>query len=216
MRRVRLDEEPGVLGDLPEDLVPGAKVRGSPEEPRVPIDAVVEIGYRDTGVEVADRAHRRISITPRDQPPRRRARLGCGAGRGRARRSGGASRVDVFGVPRADGQRTAAPAVGGGRRCRSCAGRRAPRCARSARGVAARQRVVAGGQRAAGAGRMQIGRAPRWVGRRAVIAGRAPLAGVRCETDGAQLVPSAQRQHRGRIPSTWTSPKRRARRSASS
>jgi hypothetical protein len=36
---VRLDEEPGMLGDLPEDLLPGATVWGSPEEPRVPIDA---------------------------------------------------------------------------------------------------------------------------------------------------------------------------------
>jgi hypothetical protein len=50
-RRVRLDEERGVLVDLPENLVPGAKVRGSPEEPRVPVDAGVEIRYRDTGVE---------------------------------------------------------------------------------------------------------------------------------------------------------------------
>jgi hypothetical protein len=55
--RVRLDEEPGVFVDLPQDLVPGAPVRGSPEEPRVPIDAGVEIGDRDTGEEVADRAH---------------------------------------------------------------------------------------------------------------------------------------------------------------
>src|SRR4029453_10771664 len=42
--------------------------------------------------------------------------------------------------------------------------------------------------------------APRWVGRRAVIAGRAALAGVQRETNGAQLVPSAQREHRARIP----------------
>src|SRR5918994_7944685 len=47
---------------------------------------------------------------------------------------------------------------------------------------------------------MRNGRAPRWVGGRAVIAGRAALAGVRRETDGTQLVPSAQREHRGRIP----------------
>jgi hypothetical protein len=62
-RRVRLDEERGVLVDLLENLVPGAKVRGSPEEPRVPVDAGVEIRYRDTGVEVGNRAH------PKTQPP---------------------------------------------------------------------------------------------------------------------------------------------------
>ena len=32
---------------------------GSPQEPRVPIDAGVEIGYWDTGEEVGDRAHLR-------------------------------------------------------------------------------------------------------------------------------------------------------------
>jgi hypothetical protein len=57
LRRVGLDEEPGVLVDLPEDLVPDATVRGSPEEPRVPIDARLEIGYRHTGVEIGERAH---------------------------------------------------------------------------------------------------------------------------------------------------------------
>jgi hypothetical protein len=56
-RRVRLDEEPGVLVDLPEHLVPDASVRGSAEEPRVPIDAGVEIRYRDAGEEVGDGAH---------------------------------------------------------------------------------------------------------------------------------------------------------------
>ncbi len=55
-RHVRLDEEPGVLVDLPEHLVDDATVWGSAEEPRVPIDARVEIGYRDTGEEVGDRA----------------------------------------------------------------------------------------------------------------------------------------------------------------
>ena len=53
--RVRLDEEPGVHVDLPEHLVPDAIVWGSAEEPRVPIDARVEIGYRNTGEEVGDR-----------------------------------------------------------------------------------------------------------------------------------------------------------------
>jgi hypothetical protein len=38
-----------------EELLPDAPVWGSPEEPRVPIDAGVEIGYRDTGEEVHDR-----------------------------------------------------------------------------------------------------------------------------------------------------------------
>jgi hypothetical protein len=56
-RRVRLDEEPGTLVDLPENFLPDATVWGSPEEPRVPIDAGVEIGDRDTGEEVRDRAH---------------------------------------------------------------------------------------------------------------------------------------------------------------
>jgi RNA polymerase sigma-70 factor (ECF subfamily) len=51
-RGVRLDEEPGVLVDLPEHLIPDAHIWGSPEEPRVPIDAGVEIGYQDTGEEV--------------------------------------------------------------------------------------------------------------------------------------------------------------------
>jgi len=55
-RRVRLDEEPGALVDLPEHLVPDATVWGSAEEARVPIDAGVEIGYRDTGEEVSDGA----------------------------------------------------------------------------------------------------------------------------------------------------------------
>jgi len=55
-RCVRLDEERGVIVDVPQDLVSGAQVWGSPKEPRVPIDAGVEIGYRDTGDEVGDRA----------------------------------------------------------------------------------------------------------------------------------------------------------------
>jgi hypothetical protein len=47
--RVRLDEEPGVLVDLPEDLIADATVWRSPEEACVPIDAGVEIGYWDAG-----------------------------------------------------------------------------------------------------------------------------------------------------------------------
>jgi hypothetical protein len=47
--RVRLDEEPGTLVDLPENLLPDATVWRSPEESRVPIGAGFEIGYRDTG-----------------------------------------------------------------------------------------------------------------------------------------------------------------------
>jgi hypothetical protein len=46
-----------MLVDLPENLLPHATVRGSPEEARVPIDAGFEIGYPDTGEEVRDRAH---------------------------------------------------------------------------------------------------------------------------------------------------------------
>jgi hypothetical protein len=54
--RVRLDEEPGVLVDRPEDLVADATVWGSAEEPAIPIDARLEIGYRNTGEEVGDGA----------------------------------------------------------------------------------------------------------------------------------------------------------------
>jgi hypothetical protein len=55
-RSVRLDEEPGALVELPENLFADATVvRGSPEEPRVPVDAGVEIGCRNTGEEVGDR-----------------------------------------------------------------------------------------------------------------------------------------------------------------
>ena len=59
LRRVRLDEEPGVLLDLPEDLFPNATVWGTPEEPCVSVDASVEICYRDAGEEVGDRVHLR-------------------------------------------------------------------------------------------------------------------------------------------------------------
>ena len=48
-----------VLVDLPEHLFADAPVRRSPEEPRVPIDAGIEIGYRDAGEEIGDRAHLR-------------------------------------------------------------------------------------------------------------------------------------------------------------
>ena len=51
-----------MLVDFPEDLFPYAKVWGSPEEPRVPIDACVEIGDRDAGEEVGDRAQLRAVI----------------------------------------------------------------------------------------------------------------------------------------------------------
>jgi hypothetical protein len=62
LRGVRLDEEPRVLVDLPEHLFPNATVWGSPEEPCVPIDAGVEICYRNAGEEVGDRAHLRAVI----------------------------------------------------------------------------------------------------------------------------------------------------------
>jgi hypothetical protein len=48
-----------VLVDIPKDLVADAGVRGAPEEPRVPIGAGVEIGYRDAGEEAGDRARGR-------------------------------------------------------------------------------------------------------------------------------------------------------------
>jgi hypothetical protein len=56
-RRVPLDEQPGALVDLPERLVPNATIRRPPEQPCVPIDAGLEIGDRNTGEEVRDRAH---------------------------------------------------------------------------------------------------------------------------------------------------------------
>jgi hypothetical protein len=63
-RRVRLDEEPGVLVDLPEHLVPDPTVRRSSEKPRVPIDADVDIRHRHTGEEVDDAAHLRLGNRP--------------------------------------------------------------------------------------------------------------------------------------------------------
>ena len=70
LRRVRLDEEPGALVDLPEQLFPDAKIWGSPEEARVPIGAGVEIGNRYAGEEVGDRAHLgHWYIARRGQPP---------------------------------------------------------------------------------------------------------------------------------------------------
>ena len=59
--RVRLDEERGVLVDVPQHLISDAHVCGSPEEPRVPVDARIEVGDGDTRDKLRDRAHRRIS-----------------------------------------------------------------------------------------------------------------------------------------------------------
>ena len=55
--RVRLDEQRGVLVDVPQHLFPDAQVWGTPEEPRVPVDADVEIGHWDTGDKLRDPAH---------------------------------------------------------------------------------------------------------------------------------------------------------------
>ena len=60
--RIWLDEEPCVLVDLPKHLVAHTAIRGSTEEPCVPIDAGVEIGYGDTGEEVGDCAHLRAVV----------------------------------------------------------------------------------------------------------------------------------------------------------
>jgi hypothetical protein len=49
LRGVRLGEQPADLVDVPRTLVADASVWGSPEEPRVSIEADVKIGYRDTG-----------------------------------------------------------------------------------------------------------------------------------------------------------------------
>jgi hypothetical protein len=64
VRRVRLDEERGMRVDVPEHLVPDAKVWGSPEEPRVPIDAGVEIGYRDPAKSLSGGADLRAAVVP--------------------------------------------------------------------------------------------------------------------------------------------------------
>ena len=44
LRCVWLDEDPGVVVDLPEHFFPDATVWGPAEEPRIPIDARVETG----------------------------------------------------------------------------------------------------------------------------------------------------------------------------
>src|SRR6516164_8001916 len=61
-RGVRLNEECGVLVDVPENLFARAQVRRSPEEPCVPIDRGTQLGYRDTSDEVGDCA---LHATPR-------------------------------------------------------------------------------------------------------------------------------------------------------
>src|SRR5215469_1866812 len=53
-RRVRLNEQGGVLVDVPQDLFACAQVRRPPEEPCVPIDRDIQPGYRDTRDEVGD------------------------------------------------------------------------------------------------------------------------------------------------------------------
>src|SRR5215207_407739 len=70
-RSVGLDEERGVLVDVPEDFFPSAHVRGSPEAPRVPIDRGAELGYRDAGDEVSDRALHASPRRPRGPAPYR-------------------------------------------------------------------------------------------------------------------------------------------------
>jgi hypothetical protein len=50
-RCVRLNEERGVLVDVPEDLF-AAQARRSPEEPCVPIDRGAQLGHGDTSDEV--------------------------------------------------------------------------------------------------------------------------------------------------------------------
>ena len=62
LRCVWLDEQPGVLVDLPEDLFADAAVRGPTEEARVPVDAGVEIG---TGTP----AKRWVIRSSQDEPP---------------------------------------------------------------------------------------------------------------------------------------------------
>src|SRR4051812_9400465 len=100
----------------------------------------------------------RIRRRYRDEPARAGPRLGGGPGRGRPGRSYGAAGADGAGVPRADGPRPAPPAVSAGSAVvHALAG--APRRARSAGCLAARQPVVAGGERAAAAGRVRDGRA---------------------------------------------------------
>src|SRR5215216_5577940 len=77
-------------------------------------------------------------------PPRRRARLGRGAGRGRSRRSGRTSCSDRTDLPRADRPCTSTAAVpAGGFSVHALAG--GPRFTQSARRITPRQRVVEGG-----------------------------------------------------------------------
>jgi hypothetical protein len=94
------------------------------------------------------------------------------AGRGRARRSGGARCIDGAAVPRADGPRAATPAVpAGGPVVHALAG--SARSPQSARCVAVGQRLVAGDERASAAGRMRSDRAGGGRQRRSVVGGRA-------------------------------------------
>lgn len=62
--RVRLNEERGVLVDVPEDLSARAHVRRTPKEPCVPIDRSTQLGYRDTSDEVDDCALHATPVTP--------------------------------------------------------------------------------------------------------------------------------------------------------
>ncbi len=62
-RRVWLDEERGVLVDVPEDLVASAHVRGAPEEPCVPMRCDVELGDRDSCDEASDPACESVDMT---------------------------------------------------------------------------------------------------------------------------------------------------------
>src|SRR5215467_1046340 len=61
-RCVRLNEQCGVLVDVPEDFFARTQVRRSPKEPCVPIDRGIQLGYGDTSDEVGDCA---LHATPR-------------------------------------------------------------------------------------------------------------------------------------------------------
>ena len=67
--RVRIDEERGVLVDVPQHLIPDAKVWGRPKNRVYQVDADVEIGNRDTGYELGDRVQSRGGDIARDRSP---------------------------------------------------------------------------------------------------------------------------------------------------
>src|SRR3712207_5608137 len=67
-RRVRFDEQRGVLVDVPEDLFTDAYVRLAAEEARVSVDSSVEVRHRNAGDEVGDGAAGHVPASQRIPP----------------------------------------------------------------------------------------------------------------------------------------------------